>query len=85
MPPPPLPTPACIHHILQLLRHTCTFFEIYEIYEIYSKSIYILQLMRKRYFEINEIYEICKTSKYIYWVHCTKKQAIKSVVFIINI
>ena len=41
--------------------------------------------MRKRYLEINEIYEICKTSKYIYWVHCTKKQAIKSVVFIINI
>jgi hypothetical protein len=59
---------------VQLLRHTCTFFEIYEIYEIYSKSIYILQLMRKRYFEINEIYEICKTSKYIYWVHCTKNK-----------
>jgi hypothetical protein len=40
--------------------------------------------MRKRYFEINEIYEICKTNKYIYWVHCTKKQALKLVVFIIN-
>ncbi len=40
---------------VQLLRHTCTFFEIYEIYEIYSKSIYILQLMRKIYLQINEI------------------------------